>query len=68
MGQKITREKFVMLAERRVNQAIRQIKLIGNLSNKRNYAYTDSDAGQIYRALKKSLDDMRARFESSNEE
>ena len=66
MSPKIDRSKFVILAEKRVNKAIKDIKLIGNLSNKRNYSYTEDDAEQIFKVLKKYLDDMKARFDSKN--
>ena len=58
------REKFVELAQKRVNKAIKDIKLIGNLSNKSNYSYSDEDAKKIYAALKKALEEMKARFDS----
>ncbi len=58
------RSKFVELAEKRVNKALSQIKLIGNLSNRSNYSYTEEDVTKIHRALKKALDDMKARFDS----
>ena len=57
------REKFVDLAEKRVNKAIGQMRIIGNLSNRSNYSYTEEDVTKIYRALKKSLDEMKARFD-----
>lgn len=59
------RKKFVELAEKRVNKALKDLQLIGNLSNKTNYSYTDEDASKIYRALKKGLDEMKARFEAT---
>ena len=59
------REKFVSLAEKRVSKALKDIKLIGNLSNKSNYSYTDKDVRKIYTSLKKSLDEMKARFDSN---
>jgi hypothetical protein len=58
------REKFVELAEKRVSRALKDIKLIGNLSNKSNYSYTNEDVRKINSVLKKALDEMRARFES----
>lgn len=58
------REKFKRLAERRVTKVLRQIKLVGNLSNRSNYFYSDEDARKIYRAIKSGLDDMKARFDS----
>ena len=64
------RNKFVDLAEKRVNKAIAQIKLVGNLSNRTNYSYTEEDVRKIHKALKKALDEMKARFDSKggNEE
>ena len=57
------REKFVALAERRVSNALKDIKLIGNLSNKSNYKYDESDVKKITSALKRALADMTTRFE-----
>lgn len=59
------REKFISLAEKRVSKTLKDIKLIGNLSNKSNYKYYDSDVKKITSALKKALADMTARFESN---
>ena len=64
MAREIDRNKFVDLAEKRVSKALKDIKLIGNLSNKSNYSYKDQDVTKIYKALKKALDDMKARFDS----
>lgn len=59
------REKFVELAEKRVSNALKDIKLIGNLSNKSNYRYDQSDVRKITAALKKAVTEMNARFESN---
>lgn len=63
-----SRQKFVTLAEKRVTRALRDIRLVGNLSNRSNYKYTEDDARQIYRALREALDDMKARFERKGDE
>ena len=65
MAREADRKKFIELAEKRVTRTIKDIKLIGNLSNKSNYSYTKSDTDKIYRALKKAIDEMKIRFESS---
>jgi hypothetical protein len=57
------RKKFVQLAETRVSKALRDIRLIGNLSNRSNYDYTEQDAKKIYSALKKAVDEMKQRFD-----
>jgi hypothetical protein len=62
------RQKFVELAEKRVTRTIRDIRLVGNLSNRSNYKYTDDDARKIYKALKEALDEMKARFERKGDE
>lgn len=56
------REKFVRLANKRVNSAIKAIELIGNLSNRSNYDYTQEDAEKIFLALNKELKMCRERF------
>lgn len=56
------RKKFVDLAEARVNRAIKDIRLIGNLANKASYEYEDDDAKEIFRALQRELDAAKSRF------
>ena len=58
------RQKFVELAQKRVNRTIKDIRLIGNLSNRSNYDYTDDDVKKIHSALKSALDEMKKRFEA----
>ena len=60
------RDKFKRLAERRVNNVIKTIRLIGNLSNKSNYDYTDNDIDKIFSALNAEIKAARARFTSSD--
>ncbi|MDI6854369.1 MAG: hypothetical protein QME75_12290 [Deltaproteobacteria bacterium] len=58
------REKFVELAEKRVSKAIKDIRLVGNLSNKSNYSYTDEDVRKIIRALDAEVKKLKQRFET----
>ena len=60
MSQK--RENFVRLAEARVNRALREIRLIGNLSNRNAYAYNEADVRAIFRALQRELDSAKTRY------
>lgn len=59
-----SRESFVRLAESRVNNAIRMLRLIGNLSNRSNYSWTDEDVEKIFRTLEREMKNARTRFES----
>jgi len=54
--------KFIELAEKRVNNAKKAIKIIGNLSNKKSYDYTDSQVKQMISALNREIKDLRSRF------
>ena len=58
------RAKFVELAEKRVSRAIKDIRLIGNLSNKSNYSYTEEDVKKIIGTLEKELKNLKQRFYS----
>ena len=68
MAREVDREKFVDLAEKRVRRAIKDIRLIGNLSNRSNYSYTQEDAQKIYKALKSAVEDVKARFDRKGDE
>lgn len=56
------REKFIELAEARVTRALRDLRLIGNLSNRSAYAYTEDDVRKMFKALQKELEAARAKF------
>jgi len=62
------RQKFVELAEKRVEKALKDIKLIGNLSNKSNYQYNEQDVKKIFGVLKKALDECKGRFEQGGKD
>ena len=61
-----SRDRFVKLAEARTRKTIRMIQLIGNLSNRTNYKFSDDAVAQIFRALNGELRRARQRFEDSN--
>ena len=56
----------IKLAEARVNKAIKSMKLVGNLSDKTNYSYTDDDVKKILAALTKELNAIKTRYTSEN--
>jgi len=64
MQERDKRAKFVKLAESRVNRAIKELRLIGNLSNRSAYEFTDEDVRKIFRALHKELESAKGRFSS----
>ena len=56
------RRRFVELANKRVTNAIKGIRLVGNLSNKRAYQYTEAEGKKIIKALQDEVDALRTRF------
>ncbi|MDR5755636.1 hypothetical protein [Caballeronia sp. LZ035] len=59
------KEKFVRLANARVTRALNDIRLIGNLSNRSHYEYSDEDVKKIVRALEDEIRTLKSRFESA---
>jgi hypothetical protein len=56
------RKKFVELATKRVNRVINDMRLVGNLSNRSSYEFTDEDARKIVRALQREVDQLKVKF------
>ena len=56
------RAKFIELANMRVARAIKDLRLIGNLSNRRNYDYSEVESKRIVKTLETELDDLKAKF------
>ena len=59
------REKFIMLAEKRVTRAIKDLRLIGNLANRHNYDYTEDDTQKIISVLEMEFKHMKNKFSVS---
>jgi hypothetical protein len=58
----VKREKFVELAEARVNRTLKDLQLIGNLSNRSAYEFSEADVRKIFGALQKAMETAKARF------
>jgi hypothetical protein len=55
-------EKFRALAESRVTKALKSIELIGNLSDTKNYEYSEAEVKKIFSFLENTLDSSKRRF------
>ncbi len=58
----LKREKFIQLAEKRMTNTIKNMRLVGNLSNKSHYDYTEMDVRKILTTLTKELEALKAKF------
>lgn len=57
------RGKFVEIAEKRVGRLLKDIRLIGNLSNRSNYSYEADDVAKIFSAIESEIKASRKRFD-----
>ena len=53
------RNKFVKLANNRMNNLLNKINLIGNLSDKRYYNYEQEDANKIFKTIDAEIKTMK---------
>jgi len=60
------RSRFERLAEKRVNDILKRLRLLGNLSNRHNYDYEDDHAKQIIRAIDAELRRLKSRFDEES--
>lgn len=56
------RLKFEELAEKRVNDLVKKMKLLGNLSNRSNYDYTDEHVKQIISVVREEFKELERKF------
>lgn len=56
------KEKFIRLATYRTNLVLEKLRILGNLSNKTNYDYTDEEINKIFAAIDSQLRITKARF------
>lgn len=59
------RDKFKRLANARVNNAIKQLDLIGNLSNASSYDYNNDEVRKIMSALNQKVKEIGLGFQEN---
>jgi hypothetical protein len=60
------RERFVRIAERRVNKILNDFDSLGKCANKRNYQYSDADVKKIFSEIEKKLREIKVLYRSSS--
>ena len=55
-------DKFKRLAEQRVNAILDKLRLLGQLSNKSNYGYSEEQVDAAFRAIQQEMNATRAKF------
>jgi len=56
------KKRFKRVASRRTNNILRQIRILGNCSNKSSYSYTEEETKKIFSAIEGELRSVKAMF------
>lgn len=58
-------DSFINLANKRVPKALKALELVGNLSNKSNYTYSEEQVTAIKKALKAKVNEVCRKFDDA---
>ena len=61
-------ERFKRVAEARTNAVLDKVRILGNLSNRQMYSYSEEDINKIFSAINKQIKEVRAKFNSQKQE
>jgi hypothetical protein len=56
------RQRFKRLANRRVNKALNQLRILGNLANKSYYDYNENDISKMFKVIDSQLKAVKGKF------
>lgn len=56
------KKRFKRIAIKRVNKALNQLRILGNLANRSYYDYSDEDINRMFRALDTELKAAKGKF------
>jgi len=60
------RERFIRIAERRINRIMDALEKLGDCSNQRNYDYSNTDIKKIFEKIEKKLKETRLKFQGTS--
>lgn len=66
MASESKNERFRRLAESRGNRLIREITLLGNLANRKNYIYSEDEVERLFVPIQNELNEVRALFDNES--
>jgi len=55
-------QRFERLATKRVNRILNDLRLLGNLSNRSSYDYSDYEIQKIFVAIESALKNSKSKF------
>lgn len=60
--------RFKRIAESRTNAVLDKIRILGNLSNRQMYSYSQEDINKVFSAINKQIKEVRLKFNSNKQE
>jgi len=60
-------ERFKRLAVLRTNAVLDKLRILGNLSNRQLYGYSEEEVEKIFNAINKQARDVRAKFSTGKQ-
>ncbi len=60
-------QRFKRIAEVRTNAVLDRLRILGNLSNRQMYSYSEEDIDKIFSAINKQMKEVRVKFNSLKE-
>ena len=61
-------ERFKRIAEARTNAVLDRLRILGNLSNRQMYHYSEEDIAKIFSVINERVRETRSKFRFSNKE
>ena len=61
-------QRFKRIATVRTNAVLDRIRILGNLSNRQMYSYSEEDVNKIFSTINKQIKEVRAKFNSQKQE
>lgn len=65
MNRETKHERFKRLAQARGDRLLKDLELLGNLSNRHNYEYSEEDIRKLFGVIEAELRDCKARFRTA---
>lgn len=66
MTSEIKRQRFQRLAEKRTNDVLERLRILGNCANRGQYDYSAEDTGKIFRAIEREFKIIRLKFKDGD--
>ena len=57
------RERFVRIAQKRTQQVLERLRILGHCANRSAYEYSPEDVDKIFATLQRELEDTRRKFD-----